>query len=201
MKHERKYSIEEIDETLALKLKAKRRVSTYEEEEASLSITREEDISEGEEIEYVVRDGDTMFSICSYVAETDEAINLVEGERVYIIDHTNQDWWFVKKHLTEEKGWVPAQYLLNEVHYTHYLQRKLHEKLTNYLYLKNLVLERKHQHRDLSKNCSQFIHQMVTRFNLNVKWKVYQGLKSHGSDKLPSLNRPLTSKCTTMMIM
>lgn len=38
-----------------------------------------------EEIEYVVRDGDTMFSICSYVAETDEAINLVEGERVYVI--------------------------------------------------------------------------------------------------------------------
>ncbi|CAK9803493.1 sls [Anthophora plagiata] len=70
-----------------------------------------------------------MFSICSYVAETDEAINLVEGERVYVIDHTNQDWWFVKKHLTEEKGWVPAQYLLNEVHYTHYLQRKLHEKI------------------------------------------------------------------------
>ena len=31
LKHERKYSIEEIDETLALKLKAKRRVSTYEE--------------------------------------------------------------------------------------------------------------------------------------------------------------------------
>lgn len=26
-----------------------------------------------------------MFSICSYVAETDEAINLVEGEKVYII--------------------------------------------------------------------------------------------------------------------
>lgn len=38
-----------------------------------------------EDIEYVVRDGDTMFSICSYVAETDEAINLVEGERVYVI--------------------------------------------------------------------------------------------------------------------
>lgn len=44
-------------------------------------------------------------------------------------DHTNPDWWFVKKHLTEEKGWVPAQYLLNEMHYTLYLQRKLHEKI------------------------------------------------------------------------
>lgn len=37
------------------------------------------------EIEYVIKDGDTLFSICSYVAETDEAINLVEGERVYLI--------------------------------------------------------------------------------------------------------------------
>jgi hypothetical protein len=26
-----------------------------------------------------------MYSICSYVAETDEAINLVEGEKVYVI--------------------------------------------------------------------------------------------------------------------
>lgn len=38
----------------------------------------------GEE-DYSVHDGATMFSICSYVAETDEAINLVEGERVYVI--------------------------------------------------------------------------------------------------------------------
>ncbi|KAK2576957.1 hypothetical protein KPH14_005570, partial [Odynerus spinipes] len=129
LKRDRKYSYEETDETLALKLKAKRRPSTYEEEEATLSITREEDISEEDEVEYVVRDGDTMYSICSYEAETDEAINLVEGEKVYIIDHTNQDWWFVKKNLTAEKGWVPAQYLLDEVHYTIYLQRKLHEKI------------------------------------------------------------------------
>ncbi|EZA47270.1 Titin [Ooceraea biroi] len=115
LKRDRKYSYEETDvESLALKLKSKRRVSTYEEVE---------------DIEYVIRDGDTMYSICSYVAETEEAINLVEGEKVYIIDHTNQDWWFVKKHLTEEKGWVPAQYLLDEVHYTVYLQRKLHEKI------------------------------------------------------------------------
>lgn len=58
---------------------------------------------------------------------------LFEKDTTYIepvlSDHTNQDWWFVKKHLTDEKGWVPAQYLLNEIHYTHYLQRKLHEKI------------------------------------------------------------------------
>ena len=38
-----------------------------------------------EEFEYVIREGDTMFSICSYIAETEEAINLVEGEKIYII--------------------------------------------------------------------------------------------------------------------
>lgn len=69
------------------------------------------------------------FSICSYVAETDEAINLVEGERVYVIESHNADWWFVRKHLTEEKGWVPAQYLMDEVNYTHYVQKKLNEKI------------------------------------------------------------------------
>lgn len=30
-------------------------------------------------------EGDVVFSICSYVAETDEAISLVEGERVYVL--------------------------------------------------------------------------------------------------------------------
>lgn len=38
-----------------------------------------------DEGDYSVHEGATVFSICSYVAETDEAINLVEGEKVYII--------------------------------------------------------------------------------------------------------------------
>lgn len=70
-----------------------------------------------------------MFSICTYVAENNESLNLVEGERVYVIERHNSDWWFVKKNLTEEKGWVPSQYLMDEVRYTHYVQKKLHEKI------------------------------------------------------------------------
>lgn len=46
-----------------------------------------------------------------------------------ILEHTNADWWFVRKNITQEKGWVPAQYLLDEAQYTIYLQRKLHEKI------------------------------------------------------------------------
>lgn len=47
----------------------------------------------------------------------------------YISERHNSDWWFVRKHLTLEKGWVPAQYLMDEVSYTHYVQRKLNEKI------------------------------------------------------------------------
>ena len=36
---------------------------------------------------------------------------------------------YVKKHLTEETGWVPAQYLKDEETYTMYVQRKLVEKI------------------------------------------------------------------------
>lgn len=38
-----------------------------------------------------VRSGDTVFAVYSYVAETDEAINLVEGERLYILGKYKTD--------------------------------------------------------------------------------------------------------------
>lgn len=41
----------------------------------------------------------------------------------------SQDWWFVQKNLTQEKGWVPAVYLRDEPSYTLYVQKKLHEKI------------------------------------------------------------------------
>lgn len=37
-----------------------------------------------------VRSGDTVFAVYSYVAETDEAINLVEGERLYILGNLGE---------------------------------------------------------------------------------------------------------------
>lgn len=46
-----------------------------------------------------------------------------------LTESTSQDWWFVRKHLTEEKGWVPAIYLRDEPSYTLYVQKKLHEKI------------------------------------------------------------------------
>jgi hypothetical protein len=34
-------------------------------------------------------EGDKMYAICSYVAENEESLNLVEGERVYILGEWN----------------------------------------------------------------------------------------------------------------
>lgn len=49
--------------------------------------------------------------------------------RTFSTESTSQDWWFVQKHLTQEKGWVPAVYLRDEPSYTLYVQKKLHEKI------------------------------------------------------------------------
>lgn len=74
-------------------------------------------------------DENAMYSICNYVADNDEAINLVEGEKVYVIGRHSSEWWFVKKNITEEEGWVPAQYLMEPAEYTKYVEKKLHEKI------------------------------------------------------------------------
>ena len=49
--------------------------------------------------------------------------------QVYVLEWNNADWWYVRKHLTEESGWVPAQYLKDEQTYTLYVQKKLIEKI------------------------------------------------------------------------
>ena len=54
---------------------------------------------------------------------------MVEGEKVHVLEWNNNDWWYVRKHLTQESGWVPAQYLKDEHTYTMYVQKKLIEKI------------------------------------------------------------------------
>jgi len=77
----------------------------------------------------LIREGDIFFALATFVSETGEAMNLVEGERVHVLEWNNDDWWYVRKHLTEEAGWVPAQYLKDEQTYALYVQKKLVEKI------------------------------------------------------------------------
>ena len=76
-----------------------------------------------------IQEGDVFFALATFVSETGEAMNLVEGEKVHVLEWNNADWWYVRKHLTEESGWVPAQYLKDEQTYTMYVQKKLLEKI------------------------------------------------------------------------
>lgn len=70
-----------------------------------------------------------MYSICNYVADNDEAINLVEGEKVLVLARHSSEWWYVKKNITLQEGWVPAQYLMEYEEYMEYVQKKLNEKI------------------------------------------------------------------------
>lgn len=96
-----------------------------------------------------------MYSYCTYIAENAESLNLVEGEKVFVLgklctckhSHSNDlcifklmefisksekhnaDWWFVRKPLTSEKGWAPSQCLMDSESYKKYVETKLNEKI------------------------------------------------------------------------
>lgn len=48
---------------------------------------------------------------------------------ILISEKHNEDWWFVRKPLTSELGWVPSQYLMEPDKYTQYVQDRLNEKI------------------------------------------------------------------------
>lgn len=70
-----------------------------------------------------------MVSICCVADDNEDTLNLVEGEKVYVMDRYNADWWFIRKQLTNEKGWTESHNLMDVVSYTHYVQKKLNEKI------------------------------------------------------------------------
>lgn len=82
-----------------------------------MSITRE------------LRDDDMMVSICAVESDGEDTLHLGEGEKVYVMDRYNADWWYIRKHLSNEKGWTESHNLMDTVNYTHYVQKKLNEKI------------------------------------------------------------------------
>lgn len=76
-----------------------------------------------------INEGDVFYAVNTYVSESEQSMTVVEGEKMYVIETANQDWWFVKKHLTEEKGWVPNQNLMDENTYMEYVKNTLKEKI------------------------------------------------------------------------
>lgn len=99
------------------------------DETVTLSITKEKEIVDEVIHDEEVVKGDVYYSITYYEAEADQAVDLVEGEKVYVIESEESDWWLIKKHLTEETGWVPSKILMTEQQYMNYVQKKLNEKI------------------------------------------------------------------------
>lgn len=56
-------------------------------------------------------------------------ISVSEGDRVYVVERHNSDWWFVRKRITNESGFIQSKVLTDEVSYTHILQSKVDEKI------------------------------------------------------------------------
>lgn len=119
----------------------------YFTEDVSLSITKEKEIEKITIVhEEEVQKGDVYYSVTFYDAEASQACDLVEGEKVYVVETQGKstqaliswfckfqwflgEWWFVKKHLSEDSGWVPANILMDEPQYIQFVQRKLNEKI------------------------------------------------------------------------
>uniref|UniRef100_A0A182JJK3 Titin-like n=1 Tax=Anopheles atroparvus TaxID=41427 RepID=A0A182JJK3_ANOAO len=103
------------EESYTLK-QPKKVLPTYSEETASLKIVREEDAND-------------MYCIQAVEAENEEALHMVEGEKVYVIEHSNSEWWYVKRSWSEERGFVRREYLMDAVTYPQYVQKTLNEKI------------------------------------------------------------------------
>ncbi|XP_054706308.1 titin-like isoform X2 [Uloborus diversus] len=148
----RKKSVEEsskdVEETFQLKTVTKKKPQIVSDEEESLSLSlapdkpeyKTEEISdetkvilqkpeEKEEEILEILESIEYVAIKSFVSDKSDSVSLVEGERVQVIERTSQDWWFVRKVITNEKGFVPPTVLQDSATYTHYMKETLSKKI------------------------------------------------------------------------
>lgn len=62
-----------------------------------------------------------MICKVSFSSEMPNTISLCQGDKIYVVERLNQDWWFVRKKITQESGFVPAELVVDTVSYTHYI--------------------------------------------------------------------------------
>ncbi|ETN62157.1 myosin light chain kinase [Anopheles darlingi] len=143
------YRYEEDTENVVLELRKRREklesLITHHEEEISLDLTIQRNRSQltttHEEESFTLKqpkkvlptyseeDANDMYCIQAVEAENEEALHIVEGEKVYVIEHSNSEWWYVKRSWSEERGFVRREYLMDAVTYPQYVQKTLNEKI------------------------------------------------------------------------
>ncbi|KPM11712.1 SH3 and cysteine-rich domain-containing protein, partial [Sarcoptes scabiei] len=50
----------------------------------------------------------------SYSSAVPSVISLRKGDRIYVVERVNQDWWFVRKKITNEFGFAPAEFIIDD---------------------------------------------------------------------------------------
>lgn len=70
-----------------------------------------------------------MYCKFAYVSTTPDVISIAQGERIYVVERINQDWWFVRKKITNQSGLVPSEAIVDLVTYTHYINQKIDEAM------------------------------------------------------------------------
>uniref|UniRef100_A0A182QD91 Titin n=1 Tax=Anopheles farauti TaxID=69004 RepID=A0A182QD91_9DIPT len=114
---------EEISLDLTQRNRSQFTTTTHEEESFTLKQPKKVLPTYSEE------DANDMYCIQAVEAENEEALHIVEGEKVYVIEHSNSEWWYVKRSWCEERGFVRREYLMDAVTYPQYVQKTLNEKI------------------------------------------------------------------------
>ena len=64
-------------------------------------------------------------AVSAYEPESDEVLSLHEGEKVEVLDDTQDDWWLVRKTFDNREGWAPGQYLKEREEYRQMVEQNL----------------------------------------------------------------------------
>ena len=72
-----------------------------------------------------------MVAATTYISNLPQFISVSEGERVYVVERYDEDWWFVKKHMTDEEGYLPSNILTDSETYTLILREKIDVQIQN----------------------------------------------------------------------
>lgn len=89
-------------------------------------------------------DYDEFISSRDIITDNYRVVNIYEGDRIYVIKKHTQDWWFVRKILTNEVGFIPARVLFDTDGYAELLVDKINrmiDQLPIYVDIKDDLIE------------------------------------------------------------
>ncbi|KAI7688360.1 hypothetical protein SSS_05160, partial [Sarcoptes scabiei] len=109
----------------------------------------------------------------SYSSAVPSVISLRKGDRIYVVERVNQDWWFVRKKITNEFGFAPAEFIIDDVSYTHILNKSIDH------YIDSLIVDEPDTKSGLDRPC--FIDNPPSNLSFKSYNKIYIDFRFEGS--------------------